>query len=273
MTNLAAEALVLVDRPGEGVVRLTLNRPERLNALSYDLFLALEQALLDADADPGCRVVVVTGAGRGFCAGLDITSGFSPPEQDVAGPVVGGMSAQERVVRVLTTPRRLKVPVVAAINGAAAGGGLALALACDVRIAAASARCNVAFVRIGISGCDCGVSYLLPRAVGTSAAFELMLTGRQVAAEEALRIGLVGAVVPDDDLAAAALETAAQIVGNSPFGVEMTKQVMWAGLDAGSLADAIEMENRTQVLCTLTDDMREALSAFSERRPPAFARR
>jgi enoyl-CoA hydratase len=167
----------------------------------------------------------------------------------------------------------MAVPVIAAINGAAAGGGLALALASDVRIAAASARCNVAFVRVGLSGCDCGVSYLLPRAVGTSAAFELMLTGRPVDAEEALRIGLVARVVPDEELQEAALATAALIVGNSPFGVEMTKEVMWAALDAGSLADAVALENRTQILCTLTEDQREAVAAFGGRRAPVFARR
>jgi enoyl-CoA hydratase len=272
-TGPAADALVLVDRPAEGVVRVTLNRPDKLNALSFDLFLALEAALEAAGADPACRVVVVTGAGRGFCAGLDLGSGFDTPEQAAAGRTVGGMDAQERVARVLTTPRRLRVPVIAAINGAAAGGGLALALACDVRIAAASARCNVAFVRVGLSGCDCGVSYLLPRAVGTSVAFELMLTGRTVDAEEALRIGLVGRVVPDAELEAAALQTAAQIVANSPFGVQMTKEVMWAALDAGSLADAVALENRTQILCTLTEDQREAVSAFVERRPAAFGRR
>jgi enoyl-CoA hydratase len=264
--------LVLVDRPAEGVALLTLNRPERLNAFSYDLFLAFEETLLAVAAEPGCRAIVITGAGRGFCAGLDLGSGFAPPEQEAAGPVVGGTAAQERVARVLTAPRRVKVPVIAAINGPAAGGGLALALACDVRIAAASARCNVAFVRVGISGCDCGVSYLLPRAVGTSVAFEMMLTGRPVDAAEALRIGLVGEVVPDGEVVDAALATAALIAGNSPYGVEMTKEVMWASLDAGSLADAVAMENRTQVLCTLTDDMREALDAFVERRSPSFTR-
>jgi enoyl-CoA hydratase len=262
--------LVLVDRPAEGTVRLTLNRPDRLNALSIELSTALEQRLLEAGDDPSTRVVIVTGAGRGFCAGLDITSGFEPPEADANGPVVGGMAAQERIARVLTTPRRLKVPVIAALNGVAAGGGLALALACDVRIAASSFRANVAFVKIGISGCDCGVSYLLPRAVGTSAAFELMLTGRLVDAAEADRIGLVSRVVADDALQDAALETAAQIVANSPFGVQMTKEVMWASLDASGLDEALAMENRTQVLCTQTDDMREALGAFAERRPAEF---
>jgi enoyl-CoA hydratase len=265
-----ADDPVLVDFPAEGVVRLTLNRPGRLNALSYELFTAIEAELERADADPACRVIVVTGAGRGFCAGLDITSGFAPPEQQTHGPVVGGMRAQERVARILTAPRRLRVPVIAAVNGPAAGGGLARALACDVRVAARAARFNVAFVRIGLSGCDCGVSYLLPRAIGTSAAFELMLTGRVVESDEALRIGLVGAVVPDEELQEAALATAALIVRNSPFGVEMTKQVMWTSLAADSLEAAIAVENRTQILCTQTKDMTEALAAFSSRRSPAF---
>lgn len=264
---------VCVDHPADGVVRVTLNRPEVLNAVSYPMFLALERALLATADDPTCRVVLITGAGRGFCAGLDLESGFEVPEFSTGGRTVGGMAAQERVARVLTAPRRLRVPVIAVVNGPAAGGGLALALASDVRIASASARFGVAFVRVGLSGCDCGVSYLLPRAVGTSAAFELMLTGRVLDADEALRIGLVSQVVPDTDLELAALETAALIARNSPFGIEMTKDVMWAALDAGGLDDAVALENRTQILCTLTSDQPEAVRAFTEQRSATFERR
>jgi enoyl-CoA hydratase len=273
LAQSSADQLVLVDRPADGVTRLTLNRPQRLNAVSHELFVALEKSLLAADGDPATRVVIVTGAGRAFCAGLDLVDGFDTPEQQAAGPAVGGFDAQERVARVLTRPRRMRTPVIAAVNGPAAGGGLALALACDVRIGATTARFNVAFVKVGLSGCDCGVSYLLPRAVGTSAAFDMMLTGRAVDAEEALRIGLLSQVASEADLQDAALHTAGLICANSPFGVQMTKDVMWQALDVGSLGAAIELENRTQVLCTLTDDQPEAVAAFLEKRPPVFGRR
>jgi enoyl-CoA hydratase len=265
--------VVLVDDPAAGVRTITLNRPDRLNALSHELFLELEEAFLAADRDPGVRVVVVTGAGRAFCAGLDLRDGFDAPEQASAGRAVGGIDAQERVARVLTTPQRMRTPVIAAINGPATGGGLALALACDVRTASDTASFNVAFVKVGLSGGDCGVSYLLPRAVGSSLAFELMLTGRPVDSEEALRIGLVSRVTADGALLETALETAALIAGNSPFGVQMTKRVMWQALDAPSLEAAIELENRTQILCTLTEDQGEAVAAFWEKRPPLFRRR
>jgi len=163
-------------------------------------------------------------------------------------------------------------PIISAVNGAASGGGLALALASDIRIASTSARFNVAFVRIGLSGCDIGVSWLLPRLIGASRAYELMLTGRFVDADEALRIGLVVRVVPDDALLDAADDTAEQILANSPFGVHMTKEVMWSQLEVGSLAAGIDLENRTQLLASTTEDMQEALAAFVEKRPPDFRR-
>jgi enoyl-CoA hydratase len=166
--------------------------------------------------------------------------------------------------------RSRRQPIIAAVNGAASGGGLALALASDIRIAAASARFNVAFVRIGLSGCDIGVSWLLPRLIGASRAYELLLTGRFVDAEEALRIGLAVRVVPDDQLLAAALESAELIRNNSPFGVQMTKEVMWSQLEIGSLAAGIDLENRTQLLASTTGDMGEAMQAFLEKRPPEF---
>jgi enoyl-CoA hydratase len=164
-------------------------------------------------------------------------------------------------------------PIVAAVNGAASGGGLALALASDVRIAATSARFNVAFVRIGLSGCDIGVSWLLPRLVGASRAFELLLTGRFVDAAEADRIGLVARVVDDTEVVASARETAELIVANSPFGVRMTKEVMWSQLEIGSLQAGIDLENRTQVLSSFAGDLEEAMAAFLEKRPPNFTGR
>ena len=171
---------------------------------------------------------------------------------------------------VILAIRDMHQPVIAAVNGAASGGGLALALASDVRIAAQSARFNVAFIRVGLSGCDIGVSWMLPRLVGASRAFELLLTGRLIDSAEADRIGLVTRVVPDGDVVDSALETAALILGNSPFGVRMTKEVMWSQLEIPSLQAGIDLENRTQVLSSFTGDLTEAMAAFAEKRAPNF---
>jgi enoyl-CoA hydratase len=252
---------------------LTLDRPDRLNAMSHELVADLHAALDEVAEDRGCRVVIVTGAGRGFCAGLDLKGAGTPPGVDGLGRVQAGLTGQQHIAALVPKLRGLRQPVIAAVNGPAAGGGFALALASDVRVAAASARFNVAFVRIGLSGCDIGVSWLLPRLVGASKAFELLLTGRFVDAEEADRIGLVSRVVPDGQVVDAALEIADQIVANSPFGVWMTKEVMWSNLEIGSLHAGIDLENRNQILASLTDDMREAMTAFLEKRPPDFGNR
>lgn len=255
------------DGPHTGIRLLTLDRPDRLNAMSRLLIDELHDALDEVATDDAARVLVLTGEGRGFCSGLDLS------EFDVSQPggrVQRGMALQERIASLVPKLRRLHVPVIAAVNGAASGGGLALALASDVRVAGRSARFNVAFVRIGLSGCDIGVSWLLPRWIGASRAFELMLTGRIVESDEAERIGLVTRVVDDDDLLGEALATAELICGNSPFGVRMTKEVMWSALETGSLRAGIDLENRTQILTTFTADAGEAISAFMERRPPNF---
>jgi len=214
----------------EGITLLTLDRPERLNAMSRELVHDLHEALEAVEEDRECRVAILTGAGRGFCAGLDLKE-----TGDIAAEVGGGppaaMRAQQHIASLVTQLRGLSKPVIAAVNGPATGGGLALALACDVRVASDSARFNVAFIRVGLSGCDIGVSYLLPRLVGASRAFELMLTGRMVESAEADRIGLVSRVVPDGQVIDTALETAELIRANSPFGVWMTKEVMWSNLE------------------------------------------
>jgi len=186
------------------------------------------------------------------------------------GRAQAGMTVQKMIAGLVPKMRAVPQPVIAAVNGAASGGGLALALASDVRIAAASARFNVAFIRVGLSGCDIGVSWMLPRLIGASRAFELLLTGRLIDAREADRIGLVTRVVPDGEVVDAALETAELIAGNSPFGVRMTKEVMWSQLEIGSLQAGIDLENRTQVLSSFTGDLTEAMSAFAEKRPPHF---
>jgi enoyl-CoA hydratase len=181
------------------------------------------------------------------------------------------MQVQKSIASLIPHLRAVPQPVISAVNGAASGGGLALALGSDIRIAARSARFNVAFIRIGLSGCDIGTSWLLPRLVGASRAFELLLTGRLIDATEAERIGLVVRVVPDDQVVDAALETADLIAGNSPWGVRMTKEVMWSQLEVSSLQAGIDLENRTQILSSFTGDMQEAMSAFLEKRPPAFS--
>ncbi len=262
---------VLVESLGNGITQITMNRPERLNAMNYDLIAGLHAALDAVAVDATCRVIVLTGAGRGFCAGLDLTEGAAPPESRGMGRVQAGLTVQKMIAGLVPKMRAMPQPIVAAVNGAASGGGLALALASDVRVAAANARFNVAFVRIGLSGCDIGVSWLLPRLVGASRAFELLLTGRLIDAEEADRIGLVTRVVAEGAAVESARETAELIVGNSPFGVRMTKEVMWSQLEIGSLQAGIDLENRTQVLSSFTGDLAEAMQAFVEKRPARFA--
>jgi enoyl-CoA hydratase/carnithine racemase len=258
-----------------GITLLTLDRPERLNAMSRELVSDLHEALDAVADDRECRVVILTGAGRGFCSGLDLkeTGDIASDGGNGGGGPPAAMRGQQQIATLVTRLRRLPKPVIAAVNGPATGGGLALALASDVRVAAESARFNVAFIRVGLSGCDIGVSYLLPRLVGASRAFELMLTGRLIDAAEADRIGLVSRVVPDDQVVDAARETAELIRANSPFGVWMTKEVMWSNLETGSLQAAIDLENRTQLLSSYTGDMQEALTAFLEKRPPRFTGR
>ena len=261
---------VLIESLGTGITQVTLNRPDRLNAMNYALISDLHAAFDDLAEDRACRVIILTGAGRGFCAGLDLTEGASPPSARGLGRAQAGMTVQKMIAGLVPKMRSLPQPVIAAVNGAASGGGLALALASDVRIAAANARFNVAFVRVGLSGCDIGVSWLLPRLIGASRAFELLLTGRLIDASEADRIGLVTRVVDEGRAVESARETAELIVGNSPFGVRMTKEVMWSQLEIGSLHAGIDLENRTQILSSFTGDLVEAMQAFAEKRTPVF---
>ena len=261
---------VLIERPAPGVALLTLNRPEKLNAMDVGLVSELHEALQEVGGDRTCRAIVLTGAGRGFCAGLDLAGYGAAPDSDGRGAVGAGFATQQHIAALIPRLRSLHQPVIAAVNGAAAGGGLALALGSDIRIAARSARFNVAFVRIGLSGCDIGVSWMLPRLIGASRAWELMLTGRVFDSAEADHIGLVTRVVEDDALLDSALETAALIAANSPWGVRMTKEVAWSQLEVGSLQAGIDLENRTQIMSSFTEDMREAMVAFLEKRSPDF---
>lgn len=261
-----------VTEPLPGVKQLTMDRPERLNALSWGLVDDLHDALDDLAEDNATRVVVLTGAGRGFCSGLDLveaaTSG-SKVAEGLKGPA-GGMRTQEHIASLVPKIRDLRQPVIAAVNGPAFGGGLALALASDIRLAGESASFGVQFSRLGLSGCDIGVSYLLPRIVGSGRAFELMLTGRRFEVDEADRIGLLSAVVPDERLLDVALEKATLLLANAPMGVVLTKQAMWVNVDASSLEAALHLENRNQILASQTGDIAEAAAAFLEKRDPVW---
>ncbi len=268
--DTGSDELVVVERPRPEVAVVTLNRPEVLNALSWRLVDALHDALDELHLDNECRVVVLAGAGRAFSAGLDLSErGGASTAAGTRGPRAG-MRSQERIAELPIKLRRLQQPVIAAVNGVAYGGGMALSLACDIRVASESARFCSQFIKVGIGGCDIGISYTLPRLVGASRAFELLLTARPVHAEEAERIGLVAEVVPD--ARARALELADLICDHSPFGVVMTKEVMWANLDAASLEQAIHLENRTQILASTGGEVAEAAAAFMEKRKPDWSR-
>lgn len=264
--------LVELSTPREGVRLIRLNRPDRLNAWTEDLVRQLSRILDQVAADRECRVVVLTGAGRAFCAGLDL-AGYDQGREEREGWPLGTLNRQQELAHLTLQLRDLPHPVIAAVNGAAAGGGLALVLGSDIRIAADPAVFAVSFIRAGFSACDLGTSWLLPRIVGVGRAHELMLTGRTFAAAEALEIGLVTAVVAPEDLLETAYAKAEEIMDNAPGSVALTKQGMWASLEISSLATAIEFENRQQVITALTDDARESATAFLEKRRPVFRHR
>ena len=258
-------SLLELSRPRPDVAVITLNRPDKLNALNFGLVEELHQTLDEVDHDDLCRVVVLTGAGRGFCSGLDLTAPFPDDARRGLSFPRSSMRWQERIAELTVKLSTLRQPVISAVNGPAYGGGFALAMASDIRIASSSARFCTQFIKLGLGGCDIGVSYTLPRLVGAGQAFDLILTARTVEADEALRIGLVSRVatgpVLDDALAIA--ETLCEY---GKFGLESTKQVLWANLEAPSLQAALHLENRSQVLSTTTGELTEATSAFTSRK-------
>jgi len=264
---------VLLTRPEPGVALLTLNRPERLNAMTAELVGALHDRLDEVADDPATRVVVLTGAGRAFCAGLDL-GGYGTPAATVdpaAGPVGVALATQEEIAGLVVHLRRVPQPVIAAVNGAAAGGGLALVLGADIRLASAGARFSAAFIKIGVSGCDIGTSWLLPRLIGAGAASSASTSRPVSIISWAARRGLVLEVVEDGTVVERALAEARLVMANSPLGVRLTKETMWASLEIGGLAAAIALENHTQILCLNSADQREAVLAFLEKRPPRWA--
>ena len=266
----SAEPSLLFDTPVPGVRRVTFNRPETLNSFTFDMYPTLIEWLRSVQYDVDARVVVLTGAGRGFCSGQDLTPGASPPwAPSGSGDQYRDLYAMQEIRELPLTLRGLPQPVIAAVNGPVAGIGMMFAMAADIAVAAESAKFVNAFHNVGI-GSEGGVSYLLPRAVGSQRAAELLLTGRAVGAEEAARIGLVLEAVPDGDLMTRVLELAESMMRNTPMDNWLTKQAMHANLEAQSYARALDMDTRGIILARTVDDSAERRAADSERRAPNY---
>jgi len=246
---------------------VTLNRPESLNAINTPMVTELRDYFGGLMDDRDTRIVVLRGAGRAFSAGLDIKQADSGEHER---PFGGGMGFQGYLAEVYIRMRRCPQPIISLDQGPACGGGFAFVLASDIRIAGESARMNAAFIRIGLSACDMGSSYFLPRLVGTSIASELMLTGRFINAQRALATGLVSEVVPDADLAKAAEPYSEEMLTTSPMGLRLTKEGLNMAVDAAGLEAAMAIENRNQVLCSTTNDAKEGMQAFLEKRKPEY---
>ena len=253
----------------DGIALLTLNRPESLNAVSHKLTNELHLAFDELDQDLKSRVLILAGAGRAFCAGADLNEDLDSWPEEV-GRVQKRYRLQQRVNALVIRLREIPQPVIAAVHGAVAGGGLAFAAASDIRIADQSARFKASMVTIGASGGDMGTSWFIPRIVGPSKAAEILYTGRFVNADEALAIGLVSQVVEQGKHVEAAKEVAREILKNTPLGIRMTKELLNVSLDAPGLRHQSELECRTQILCTFTDDFQETVDAFFEKRTPKY---
>ncbi len=263
-------SLVVVEKPRPHVALVRLNNPDRLNAMSFALVEALYAAIEQVARDNDAWVTVLTGTGRAFCAGLDLEDKAPPPGSEGMGLPRLAMRAMGYMSGVVPALRAMQQPVIAAVNGPAYGGGMCMTLGADVRIAGESAVFCGAGVLNGLTASELGVTYLLPRAIGTSNAAWMLLTGAKVSAADAHRMGLVTKVVPDADLLDEALGMAEQLCELSPFGIHMTKQTMWANLEATSLTAAIELENRNQLLAGYTGNLEEAKAAFREKRKPRY---
>ncbi len=265
MTDVVSYQTLEIEKEG-AVDWLTMNRPERLNALNSQMVDELGDYFHRLGRDDSVRVVVMRGAGRAFCAGIDI--------KEIHGVVANGIApdvrGQRRVSEIIMGMRRCPQPIVALVQGAATGGGLGLMLAADIRIAGVSARMNCAFIKLGLTSCDVGVSYMLPRMVGLAVASELMLTGRFMDAERALAAGLVSEVVADERLKEAARPYLEEMVATSPLGLKLTKECLNMSVDAPSLEAAIAMEDRNQVMTLQSENFTEGLNAFFDKRAPIF---
>jgi enoyl-CoA hydratase len=242
-----------VQRPHGGVAVLHLNRPERLNAINEVLLGELTDTLVDLGSDTSVRAVIVTGAGRGFCSGIDMRD-FGAGVPEASAPAIDRLRFQESMAQLPQAIRDIPQPVIAAVNGPCVGAGLALCLAADIRICSTAATFGNAAILLGLSGAEMGMSYFLPRIVGTSVAADWMLTGRKVTADEADRRGLVSEVTEPEELADRALEIATRIAELTPLGVQLTKRALQVNTDAAGLGPALELENRNQVLSHATEE-------------------
>jgi enoyl-CoA hydratase/carnithine racemase len=251
---------------GTGVATLTLNRPDRLNALTFEIYDELRHTFRSLDAESGVRAIVLTGAGQAFCSGGDV--------HDIIGALFardyrGLLEFTRMTGDLILAIRACRRPVIAALNGTTAGAGAVIAAACDIRIAAASARIAFLFTKVGLSGADMGAAWLLPRIVGFGRATELLMTGDFITADEALRIGLYNRVVPDGEVLSVATAFAAQLARGPSFALEITKDALnrEAAMD---LPSAIEAEAQIQASLMTHADFREAYDAFVAKRPPRF---
>lgn len=261
---------LILEYPETHIALLTFNRPERLNAISWEMVEEIHAVLTRMENEPSTRVLILTGAGRGFCSGTDLRSGRDLTSQKEAFDASTQMHRQRRIADIPIRMRKIPQPIIAAVNGVAAGGGFSFSIASDIRVAARNARFIASYINIGLSAGELGSSYFLPRLVGISRASDILYTGRDVWAEEAERIGLISKMVEDGEAVEAAIEIARTLIGKSPFGLRMTKELLNHSVDAPSAEAAIYMENRTQSLAAGTDDFREAVQAFQEKRPPRF---
>jgi enoyl-CoA hydratase len=261
---------VLVDKVRPHVSVIRLNRPERLNAMSYELMTHFCQALRDVAADNGCWVTIITGEGSGFCSGLDLEDpGVIPGIADMALSRIG-IVAMSHYSQVVPLMRETPQPIIAAINGCAYGGGFCLSLAADLRFASESAVFNATGIINGLTSAELGASFLLPRLIGASRSNDMLLTGRKVDASEAERIGLVSRVLPDGEVVDHAIEVAERMCELSAFGLQMTKKACWANLETNSLRAAIDFEDRNQLLLGNTENLVECINARKENRKPVY---
>ncbi|MBM3155359.1 MAG: enoyl-CoA hydratase [Chloroflexi bacterium] len=267
--DMAYEAIIL--EKSDGIATLTLNRPDKLNSLNHTILQEMVEAIDDVREDDEIKVLVITGAGRAFCSGADLTSevyGTDPKQPGINRPF-----RLEPFVSFGTVMKRLRnfhKPVIAAINGVVAGGGLGMACLCDIRIASEQAKFSAIFVRRALVA-DCGTTYTLPRLVGIQKALELMWTGDMIDAGEAERIGLASRVVPGDKLMATVREMAVKIANGPSVAIELMKKMVYEGLEANKFSASLAYESWAQEMCLLTDDIKEATDAFLEKREPKFS--
>lgn len=250
----------------DGVATITLDRPDRLNALTFEVYAELRDTFAALDSRAGVRVVVLTGAGKGFCSGGDV-------EQIIGELLTRDTKALLEFTRMtgalIRNIRALRKPVVASLNGIAAGAGAVVALACDFRVASERAKMAFLFTKVGLAGADMGAAYLLPRIVGLARATEILYLGDVIDAEQAERLGLVTRVVSHDRLREETLTFARRLAAGPAFALGMTKELLNQELDL-SFAAAIEAEAEGQALCMLANDFKEGYAAFMEKRAPKF---